>query len=79
MRRRTQVTRQQVNPVHRGINRFALGSEMSTPLPTPVPSEPELAVDELLRRARPLPRYGTMVLDDLTNDEADAFLAAVLS
>ncbi len=37
----------------------------------------ELRVEELLRRARPLPPYGAMVLDDLTPDEADAFLAAV--
>lgn len=32
-----------------------------------------------MRRARPLPPYGKMVIDDLTADEADAFLAAVLS
>jgi hypothetical protein len=52
--------------------------EMSTPLPEPTPSETlELPVAELLRRARPLPPYGEMVIDDLTADEADAFLAAV--
>jgi HxlR-like helix-turn-helix len=39
---------------------------------------PEFPVEELLRRARTLPPYGEMVIDDLTEDEADAFLAAVL-
>ena len=54
--------------------------EMSTPVPEPIPSEsPELPVEELHRRARPLPPYDEMVIDDLTPDEAEAFLAAVLS
>ena len=39
----------------------------------------ELSVEEVLRRARPHPPYGEMVIDDLDDDEADAFLAAVLS
>ncbi len=37
----------------------------------------ELPVEELLRRTRPLPPYSGMVIDDLTPEEADAFLAAV--
>lgn len=54
--------------------------QMSTPLPEPIPSESlELPVEELLRRARPLPPYGETVIDDLTPEEAEAFLAAVLS
>ncbi len=62
----------------RGAPSLHLGGEMSTPLPEPTPSETlELPVAELLRRARPLPPYGEMVIDDLTPEEADAFLAAV--
>jgi|GEM_PF-2541853 hypothetical protein len=38
----------------------------------------ELPVEELLRRARPLPPYPEMVIDDLTPEEGEAFLAAVL-
>jgi hypothetical protein len=36
----------------------------------------ELPVDKLLRRARPLPPHEEMVIDDLTEDEGAAFLAA---
>ena len=32
-----------------------------------------------MRRARPLPPYDEMVIDDLTEDEGAAFLAAVKS
>lgn len=53
---------------------------MSNPAPDPGPTEGiELSVEELLRRARPHPAYGEMVIDDLDAEEADAFLAAVLS
>ncbi len=53
---------------------------MSTPQPEPTHVEHhELPVEELLRRARPLPPYGEMVIEDLDPAEADAFLAAVLS
>lgn len=38
----------------------------------------ELPVEELLKRARPLPAYPAMVIDDLTPEEGEAFLAAVL-
>lgn len=38
----------------------------------------ELSVEELLRRARPLPPRGETVMDDLTDEEAEAFFAAVL-
>jgi hypothetical protein len=37
----------------------------------------ELAVNDLLRRARPLPPHEEMVLEDLDLDEGDAFLAAL--
>jgi hypothetical protein len=37
----------------------------------------ELPVEELLRRARPLPPHEEMVIDDLTEEEAAAFLAAL--
>lgn len=54
--------------------------EMSTPRPAPEHDEKlELPVDELLRRAAVHPPYGEPVIDDLTPEEADAFLDAVLS
>lgn len=54
--------------------------EMSTPQPTPRPNESlEVPVEELLRRGRPHPAYGEHVIEDLTSEEADAFLEAVLS
>lgn len=37
----------------------------------------ELPVEELLRRARPLPSHEDMVIDDLTVEEGEAFLAAL--
>lgn len=37
----------------------------------------ELPVAELLRRARPLPPLEEMVIDDLPDEEAEAFLAAL--
>jgi hypothetical protein len=39
----------------------------------------ELPVDELLRRARPLPSHEAMTLEDVTEEEGQAFLAAVNS
>lgn len=57
-----------------------LGDEMSNPHPAPQPDEGlELPVQELLRRGTPHPPYGDQVLDDLTPEEAEAFLDAVLS
>lgn len=37
----------------------------------------ELPVEELLRRARPLPPHDEMVIEDLTEEDGAAFLAAV--
>ncbi len=37
----------------------------------------ELPVEELLRRARPLPPHEEMVIDDITEEEGAAFLAAL--
>jgi hypothetical protein len=37
----------------------------------------ELPVEELLRRARPLPPRNEMVIEDLTEEEGEAFLAAI--
>jgi hypothetical protein len=37
----------------------------------------ELPVEELLRRARPLPAHEELVIDDLTDAEGAAFLAAL--
>ena len=57
-----------------------LTGEMSTPEPKPIRTEGlELPVEELLRRAKPHPPYGADVIDDLTPEEAEAFLAAVRS
>jgi hypothetical protein len=39
----------------------------------------ELSVEELLRRARPLPPHDEMVIDELSEEEGTAFLAAVES
>ena len=39
----------------------------------------ELPVEELLRRAKPMPPHSEMVIDDLTEDEGQAFLDAVNS
>jgi hypothetical protein len=39
----------------------------------------ELPVEELLRRARPLPPHEEMVIEDLTKEEGAAFLATVKS
>jgi hypothetical protein len=57
-----------------------LTHEMSTPDPAPQHDENlELPVDELLQRAKVHPPYGEQVIDDLTPEEADAFLDAILS
>lgn len=55
-----------------------LEDEMSTEPVQPRHSESlELSVEELLRRARPLPPHDAMVIDDLTEEEGAAFLAAL--
>lgn len=52
--------------------------EMSThPIPASQGESLELPVEELLRRARPLPPLEDMVIDDLTEEEGNAFLAAL--
>lgn len=37
----------------------------------------EVSREELLRRGRPLPSLQQLVIEDLTEDEADAFWAAL--
>ncbi len=55
-----------------------LVGEMSTEPIQPSHGESlELSVKELLRRARPLPPHEEMVIDDLTEEEGAAFLAAL--
>ena len=39
----------------------------------------ELPVEELLRRARPLPTHDEMVIEDLSAEEGEAFVVAVES
>ncbi|CAN5814341.1 hypothetical protein BH23ACT12_BH23ACT12_02760 [soil metagenome] len=66
--------------ISRMLTRAYNFNKMSKILPEPTPDElPEPSVEELLRRARPLPPYEEVVIDDLTQEEGDAFLAAVLS
>jgi hypothetical protein len=43
------------------------------------PEHLELPVEELLRRVRPLPDHDEMVIEDLSEEEGEAFLAAVQS
>jgi hypothetical protein len=53
---------------------------MSNPQPKSARAENlELPVEELLRRGRAHVPYGEQVIDDLTPEEAEAFLEAVLS
>jgi hypothetical protein len=52
------------------------GAEMSSePVPAVESSSLELPVEELLRRAQPLPRHDEMVIEDLDEAETAAFLA----
>ena len=54
-----------------------LGGDMSTESVQPRSGKSlELPVEELLRRARPLPPHAAMVIDDLSAEEGSAFLAA---
>jgi hypothetical protein len=50
---------------------------MSTTDPEPRNDCLELPVEELLRRARPLPPHSEMAIEDLTDEEGEAFLAAI--
>lgn len=53
---------------------------MSTSEPYPGQDETlERPVDEVLQHLRVHPPYGTDVIEDLSQEEADAFLEAVLS
>lgn len=59
------------------MNRLAI--EMATPQHQPrQPASRELPVETVLARAKPHPPYGEHVIDDLTDDEAEAFLDAAL-
>jgi hypothetical protein len=49
----------------------------SEPVDTSSTGNLELPVDELLRRARPLPPHEEMVIDDLDEAEGAAFLASL--
>lgn len=56
----------------------SLTDEMPTD-PAPLHHEEclELSVEELLRRARPLPPRDETVIEDLTDEEAEAFFEAI--
>ena len=52
---------------------------MANPQHQPRRSESrELPVETVLQRAKPHPPYGEHIIDDLTDDEAAAFLEAAL-
>jgi hypothetical protein len=54
---------------------LTLADEMSTePVQSGRGENLELPVEELLRRARPLPPHQEMLIDDLTEEEGAAFL-----
>jgi hypothetical protein len=53
----------------------ALSSQPASPPESP--KHLELPVEELLRRARPLPPHEALVIDDVDEEEGRAFLAAV--
>ena len=44
---------------------------------TPNAGHLELPVEELLRRARPMPPHEQMIIEDLDDEEGAAFLAAL--
>ncbi|MGH9920183.1 MAG: hypothetical protein ACRD6W_15120 [Nitrososphaerales archaeon] len=50
---------------------------MSTEPVTPESGSLELPIEELLRRARPLPPHEEMVIEDLDDDEGAAFLTSL--
>ena len=52
---------------------------MSTQAPDNRDEHLELSVEELFRRARPLPPHDEMVIEDLSDEEGVAFLTAVES
>jgi len=55
-----------------------LAGEMSSePVKSGRDESLELPVEELIRRARPLPPHEEMLIDDLTEEEGAAFLAAL--
>ena len=55
-----------------------MANEMSSQPIQPIHGESlELPVEELLRRARPLPPHEEMQIDDLTDEEGVAFLGAL--
>lgn len=56
-----------------------VASEMSDPTPLHGSESLELPVEELLRRARPLPPRSETTIEDLSEEEADAFFAAITS
>lgn len=57
-----------------------VGTMSSDPaIPVPKQQHLELPVEELLRRAKPLPPLEDLVIEDLTPEEGEAFLAAVRS
>ncbi len=49
----------------------------SEPVPPRTGGSLEVPVEELFRRARPLPPHEEMVIDDLSEEEGAAFLAAL--
>lgn len=58
---------------------YTEGAVSTHPASQSEPEHLELPVQELLRRAHPLPGHDEMVIEDLSEEEGEAFLAAVQS
>jgi len=61
------------------IQTYTSGIVSTHPASQSEPEHLELPVEELLRRVRPLPDHDEMVIEDLSEEEGEAFLAAVQS
>jgi hypothetical protein len=62
-----------------GDDPYTSGTVSTHPASQSEPEHLELPVEELFRRARPLPDHNEMVIEDLSEEEGEAFLAAVES
>lgn len=62
-----------------GVVQYTAGTVSVHPADNSEQEHLELPVEELLRRARPLPDHDEMAIGDLTEEEGEAFLAAVAS
>lgn len=71
--------RHRATPRLRSNSPYTSGTVSTHPASHSEPEHLELPVEELLRRARPLPDHDEMAIEDLSEEEGEAFLAAVQS